>query len=90
MVAVVPAMTVAALLVSAGKGWHDSAARGELPESVFGPNWATVVFGATLIPWGVGLGAAAHLYWLRRRGTCRRCGAPSISADRRMERLSTS
>jgi hypothetical protein len=74
LIAVVPSLIVAALLVSAGKGWHVSAARGELPESVFGPNWATVVFGATLIPWGLGLGLAAYCYWLRRRGPCRRCG----------------
>lgn len=73
-VAVVPSLAVAALLVSAGKGWYVSAALGHLPEQVFGPNWATVVFGATLPVWGIALAAAGYAYWLRRRGTCARCG----------------
>lgn len=73
-VAVVPGMTVAALLISAGKGWYVSAFSGHLPEAVFGENWATVIFGATLPVWGVALGVATYAYWLRRRGTCSRCG----------------
>jgi hypothetical protein len=91
MTAVVPASVVAVLLVSAGKGWHVAAARGELPEAVLGPNWATVIFGVTLVPWGVALAVAAYCYWLRRRGECPRCrrgGAdghePLVSAGRQM------
>jgi len=73
-VVIVPSMGVAALLVSAGKGWYVSAALGRLPEELFGPNWATVVFGATLPIWAIALGAAGYAYWLRRRGVCSRCG----------------
>jgi hypothetical protein len=80
-VAVVPSLAVAALLVSAGKGWYVSAALGHLPEKVFGPNWATVIFGATLPVWGIALGAASFAYWLRCRGTCARCGRGRSTAD---------
>lgn len=79
LVAIVPSMAVAALLFSAGRGWYVSAARGNLPEEVFGENWATVIFGATLSPWGLALGAASYAYWLRRRGRCPRCGRGSRS-----------
>ena len=72
-VAVVPTVVVAALLISAGKGWYWSAVQGHLPEELFGENWATVVFGAFLPVWGLALGAAGYAYWLRRRGICARC-----------------
>jgi hypothetical protein len=74
MVAVVPALAVAVLLLSAGKGWLITASRGYLPEPVLGENWATVIFGATLPPWGIALAGAGYAYWLRRRGMCRGCG----------------
>ncbi len=72
-VALVPSLGVAALLVSAGKGWWWSAIAGHLPERVLGENWATVVFGAFLPVWGLALAAAGYAYWLRRRGPCPRC-----------------
>jgi hypothetical protein len=85
-VAIIPSLVVAALLVSAGKGWYVSATLGHLPEEVFGPQWATVIFGSTLPPWGIALGVAAYAYWLRRRGACARCGrggpAPELPACR--------
>jgi hypothetical protein len=71
--AVVPSLVVATLLISAGKGWYVSAVAGHLPERVFGENWATVIFGATLPVWGLALAAAGYAYWLRRRGPCPRC-----------------
>jgi hypothetical protein len=77
MVPVVPALTVAVLLLSAGKGWLVGASQGYLPEPVFSENWATVIFGATLLPWGIALAGAGYAYWLRRRGTCPRCDRPS-------------
>jgi hypothetical protein len=70
---VVPSLVVATLLISAGKGWYVSAVAGHLPERVFGENWATVIFGATLPVWGLALAAAGYAYWLRRRGPCPKC-----------------
>jgi hypothetical protein len=74
LVAVVPSLVVAVLLVGAGKGWYVAAAMGYLPEEVFGPQWGTVIYGTTLPAWGLALGVAGYAYWLRRRGPCARCG----------------
>ncbi|WP_091671617.1 hypothetical protein [Amycolatopsis marina] len=70
MLAVVPAGIVAVIVTSAGL----MVVRQLIARGFSMDLWATVGPMALWPIWGVSLAAAALAYYLRRRGTCRRCG----------------
>jgi hypothetical protein len=67
VLAIIPASTVAVVLVPAGL------MNAQLP--LDGGNWALNGPGILWIVWGAALGTATYGYYLRRRTTCRRCGS---------------
>ncbi|GAA3265463.1 hypothetical protein GCM10020218_001410 [Dactylosporangium vinaceum] len=71
--AVVPASLVAAVLVPAGLMmlWTMDVRDG----------WALRVPSVFWLLWSVGLAIATYAYYLRRRGTCRRCGRGTSASD---------
>jgi hypothetical protein len=77
--AIVPASIVAVLVTSAGLMYVRLVLSGrlgitEVLDLDLGENWATIAPELLWPLWGVALGAATYAYYLRRRGTCRRCG----------------
>lgn len=65
--AVVPASIIAVLVMSTGLSMATSP---KLAEALGGPAAPLLTFPA----WGIALAAATYAYYLRRRGTCIRCG----------------
>ncbi len=75
LLAVIPAGFVSLIVIPAGAEMiRVFAVRGAGGIPMDWANWATI--GPTLlwIPWGVLLGAATLAYFLKHRGSCRRCG----------------
>ncbi|GAB7192011.1 hypothetical protein NUM3379_27200 [Kineococcus sp. NUM-3379] len=77
--AVVPAAVVALLVTSAGVMLTRMVLTGRFGEELPGADadvmaWLPELFWPL---WGLALAAAAYAYWLRRRGTCARCGGAS-------------
>jgi hypothetical protein len=77
--AIVPASIVAVLVTGAGLMYIRLVLSGrlgitEVLDLDLGENWATIAPELLWPLWGVALGAATYAYYLRRRGTCGRCG----------------
>lgn len=78
LLAVLPASLVAVVVVPAGAELIRLAFSGTTGGIPFDwTNWGTIGPAALWIFWGPLLGAAALAYYLKRRGTCRRCGLGS-------------
>jgi hypothetical protein len=77
--AIVPASIVSVLVTSAGLMYVRLVLSGrlgitEVLDLDLGENWATIAPELLWPLWGIALAAATYAYYLRRRGTCRRCG----------------
>ncbi|SDQ45163.1 hypothetical protein SAMN04489742_1167 [Arthrobacter crystallopoietes] len=75
LLAVIPASFVAVVVVPAGAELIRLGLSGDTGGIPFDwTNWGTIAPAALWIFWGPLLGAAALAYYLKRRGTCGRCG----------------
>jgi hypothetical protein len=73
--AIVPAVIVAVVLIPAGL------MNLRLIDDNSGSAWGLVMPGVLWVGWGTALGVAAYGYYLRRRGTCIRCGQGDPGQD---------